>query len=212
LSNLVARVSQFLSDYRRGTHAIVFYHSQETKHQVLFSHLKFGEQSNQGLVYVCSEENPLQIKSEMREFGIDVDQLSERNRLIVNNYDRVYIVDGKVDVPSIIQTFSKVSMKYARMGLEGMRAAAEMSCFFKHGKVQDLLRYEEALHRKLEFPAEGVCAYNIFDLIEAGQLHTIMQLAKAHSPVIFAGPKQSLLVEPDRLEPQQVERAMEIRL
>lgn len=143
----------------------------------------------------------------MRGFGINVDQLSERNRLIVNNYDRVYIVDGKVDVPSIIQTFSKVSMKYARMGLEGMRAAAEMSCFFKHGKVQDLLRYEEALHRKLEFPAEGVCAYNIFDLIEAGELHTIMQLAKVHSPVIFAGPKQSLLVEPERLQPQQIERA-----
>lgn len=212
MSNLVARVSQFLSEYRNGTHAIVFYHSHDTKHQMLFSHLKFGAEGNQGLVYVCSEENPLQIKSEMKEFGINVDQLNERNRLIVNNYDRVYIVDGKVDIASIIQTFDKVSRKYAMMGLEGMRAAAEMSCFFRHDKVQDLLRYEEALHRRLEFPAEGMCAYNIFDLLESGHLQTIMQLAKAHDPVIFAGPKESLVIEPDKLKPQQIEEAMEIHL
>jgi hypothetical protein len=211
-NSLVSRVSQFLSQYRSGTHSIVFYHSQEMKRQLLFSHIKFGEEGNQGLAYVCSEESPLEIKNEMKQFGIDVDSLNQRKRLTVNNYDRVYIVDGKVNIPTIIESFANLSNSYAREGLTGMRAAAEMSCFFKHNKVPDLLRYEEALHRKLDFHAEGICAYNIFDLLKTGQLHTIMQLAKAHDPVIFAGPKESLVVEPDELKPQQVEKAMEIRL
>jgi hypothetical protein len=190
----------------------MFYHSQEMKRQLLFSHIKFGAESDQGLAYVCSEESPLEIKNEMTVFGIDADRLARGNRLIINNYDRIYIVDGKVNVPAIIESFSKLSRNYVSMGLKGMRAAAEMSCFLKHNKVKDLLAYEQALHRRLEFPAEGICAYNIFDLLKTGQLHTIMQLAKAHDPIIIAGSEQSIVVEPERFRPQQIERAMEIRL
>jgi hypothetical protein len=159
-----------------------------------------------------SPRNPGEIKNEMTAFGIDADQLAKRNRLVINNYDRIFIVDGKVNIEGVIESFSNLSRNYVSMGLKGMRAAAEMSCFFKHNKVKDLLAYEQALHRRFEFPAEGICAYNIFDLLKTGQLHTIMQLAKAHDPVIIAGSEQSILVEPEKFKLEQIERVKEIRL
>ena len=208
---LKPEISEFLSDFKPKTHAILFYDNQDNKHDLLFNHLKFGAESNQGLAYVCSEEKPLEIQQEMREFGIEVDALRERNRLTINNYDRVYIVNQQVDIPTIMGTFADLSKKYRSMGLDGTRAAAEMSCFFKEGKVKELIDYEYALHRKLAFPAEGICAYNIFDLVHSGKLETIMPLVRAHDPVIIAGPTEGLILEPDKVKPNRVEAAMQIQ-
>lgn len=130
---LSPEISGFLADFKSKTHAIVFYDNRDDKQDILFNHLKFGAENNQGLAYVCSEERPLEIQKEMREFGIEVDSLRERNRLAINNYDRIYIVNHQVNIPTIMSTFADLSRRYVSMGLDGMRAAAEMSCFFKEG-------------------------------------------------------------------------------
>jgi hypothetical protein len=182
------------------------------KRELLFSHLKFGAEGNQGLTYVCSEENPLIIKNEMRSFGIDVDQLVHRNRLTINNYDRIYIVGGKVNVPAIIESFANMSSAYARNGLEGMRAAAEMSCFFKHNMVKELIDYEYAMHRRLSIPAEGICAYNVRELTERNQLGIVMDLVRAHDPVLFTGPMGNLLLKPEKVKKEDIEKTMQIRI
>jgi hypothetical protein len=154
-----AKHSGFLADFKPKTHAIVFYDNQD---DILFNHLKFGAESNQGLAYVCSEERPLEIQKEMRKFGIEVDALRERNRLAINNYDRIYIVNHQVNIPTIMSAFADLSRKYISMGLDGMRAAAEMSCFFKEGKVKELIDYEYAPHRKFSFPAEELSVSDLF--------------------------------------------------
>lgn len=209
---LSPEVSEFLEDFKPRTHAVVFYDSPEKKHDLLFSHMKFGAQKNQGLAYVYSEEDSLHVQDGMRRYGIDVDGLKARNRLELSNYNRVYIVDGKVDIPEVMNKFAELAKKYQRMGLDGLRAAAEMSCFFREDKIKDLIAYEYALHRKLAFPAEGICAYSIFDLSKSGYLEMIMPLVRAHDPVILAGPRESLILEPEKVEDKDVEEAMRIKL
>ena len=205
-------ISEFLAEFRPRTHAVVFYDTRENKQELLFNHLKFGAESNLGLAYVCSEEKPQDIQKEMKTFGIDVNSLQSRNKLIVNNYDRIYIVNGEVNIPNIMTAFSDLSAKYMSMGLHGMRAAAEMSCFFQEGKVKELIDYEYALHRKFAFHAEGLCAYNIFDLHRSGNLGMIMPIVRAHDPVILAGPKESLILEPEKVENADVEETMKVRI
>lgn len=78
--------------------------------------------------------------------------------------------------------------------------------------MKELIDYECALHRKFSFPAEGICAYNIFDLVHSGNLDTIMPLVRAHDPVILAGPMEALVLEPDKVERGEVEAAMQIRV
>ena len=207
-----AEISEFLEEFRPRTHAVAFYDTQKNKHELLFKHLKFGAESNEGLAYVCSEERPQEIRQEMQAFGIDVEGLQARNRLLISKYDRIYIVDGEVNIPNIMGAFSDLSSRYRSMNLDGMRAAAEMSCFFEEGKVKELIDYEHALHRRFSFEAEGLCAYNIFDLSRSGNLGMIMPLVRAHDPVILTGPKESLILEPEKVESKDIEEAMKIKL
>jgi MEDS: MEthanogen/methylotroph, DcmR Sensory domain len=209
---LSTEISEFLSDFRRTTHAILFYDSQANKQEVLFNHMKYGERGNQGLAYVCSDETPQQVRGDMKKFGIDADGLRSRNRLVINNYDSIYIVDGEVNIPKIGEQFKDLAERYVASGLSGMRASAEMSCFFHHDKVKELLEYEYFMHRRLALPAEGICAYNIRELSERNQLGIIMPLVRAHDPVIMTGPHQSLLLEPEKVEEKQFEETMKVRI
>lgn len=209
---LSPEVSEFLEVFRPKTHAVVFYDSPDKKHDLLFSHLNYGAARDEGLAYVYSEEDSFQVQNGMKKFGIDVDGLKARNRLQINNYNRVYIVDGKVNVPDVMKKFAELARKYQAMGLRGMRAAAEMSCFIKENKVKDLISYEYALHRKLAFEAEGICGYNIHELSRSGNLGLVMPLVRAHDPVILAGPNQSLILEPEKVEGKDVEDALKVKV
>src|SRR5579875_68917 len=128
-------ISEFLADFKPKTHVIVFYDTPENKQQILFNHMKFGATGNDGLAYVCSEERPPKIREEMVDFGLDVEALRTRNRLTINDYNRIYIINGEVNIPNIMNAFAELSRKYSSMNLDGLRAAAEMSCFFHEGKV-----------------------------------------------------------------------------
>ena len=141
----------------------------------------------------------------MTEFGIDANSIRGKSMLTIENYDRVYIVDGQVKVPEIIGKFSRMADTYKSQGLSGLRAAAEMSCFFEHGKVDELIDYENALHRKFAFNAEGICAYNISDMSAKGFLNVIMPLVRAHDPVIFASPNGYVIVKPEKVEKKHLE-------
>jgi hypothetical protein len=211
LPMITREINEFLSDFRSHAHLILFYYEPEAKREILFSHLKFGEEK-QGLAYVCSEENPQQIRGGMKKFGIDADGLRTRGKLAISNYDEIYLVDHVANIAKIMTAFSEMTEKYRLMGLDGMRAAAEMTCFFREDKVKELMAYEYALHRRLRFPAEGICAYNIREMQSSGCLETIMPMIRAHDTVILAGPNESLLLDPVKVEQDEVEEAMQIEI
>jgi len=208
---LSPEVRDFLSRFEARTHAVLFYDNQETKRELLFSHLKFG-QDRQGQAYVCSEESPDQIREEMAAFGLDTKTFRGNNRLMIANYDDVYIVKGEVDIPRIIGKFASMVDTYKSRGFKGMRGAAEMSCFFQHGKVNELIAYENALHRKFSFAAEGICAYNILEMGKSGCLDLVMSLVRAHDPIIFASPNGYLIRKPDKVEERHVEMIMQVQI
>ncbi|HXQ93267.1 MAG TPA: MEDS domain-containing protein [Nitrososphaerales archaeon] len=208
---LSPEITDFLTNFEAGTHAILFYDSQESKRDLLFSHLKFGE-NYQGLAYVCSEENPDQIRGEMIKFGLDAKTVKGRERLIVSNYDDVYIVNGEVSIPGIIGKFSSLVDAYKSRGFTGLRAAAEMSCFIQNDKKDELVAYENALHRRFSFAAEGICAYSIAEMVRSGYLDVLMNLVRAHDPVIFASPTGYLLLRPDKIKKKDVEMIMQVQI
>ena len=190
-----------------GTHAILVYDSKENKRDVLFNHLMMGVYTD-GLVYACSEETPQEIRDELGSAGLDVEGLEENGILSVKNYDEVYIVDGVVNSTRIISGFSDLAWQYTRKGLGGVRASGEMSCFFKQGKVDQLLEYENALHRKLSFPGRGVCAYNLVEMGNVDSLDFVWPILRAHSLVIMTGPNGSFALEPEKVTKEDVEGAM----
>ena len=197
-------VHDFLSNFDPGTHVVLFYDTTESKRNLLFTHLKYGENS-QGLTYVCSEESPEQIRQGLLDFGMDTYAARDMNKLTITNYDDVYIVNGQVNVSTIIRKFAGMVDSYRNRGYNGMRAAAEMSCFFKHEKVDELIEYEKALHRKFAFKAEGICAYNISEICKLGYIDMLMPLVRAHDPVIFASPNGYLIMKPEKVRHKHIE-------
>src|SRR5579859_2498600 len=127
-------IAHALNVMEPGAHAVLIYDSRENKRDILFSHLRNGLASSR-LVYVCSEERPEQIRTAMRDNGIDVEKLEGSERLTISNYDEVYIKNGTVDTPGIIDGFAKLAWSCTRQGFKSLRATAEMSCFFRQGKV-----------------------------------------------------------------------------
>ena len=191
-----------------GTHAVAVYDSEERKEDVLFTHLKLGGVYD-NLVYVCSDESPAEARAAMWKNGLDVERRENEGTLSVKNYDQVYIVDGKVDSPSIIKGFSDLAYNYSFRGF-GMRAAAEMTCFFDHRKVDELVDYEKDLHRKFSFPAFGLCGYSLPKIVNSGNLEVLWPILRAHAVVIMTGPNGSFALEPEELESRDIEKTMEV--
>jgi hypothetical protein len=189
-----------------GTHAVAVYDSEERKEDVLFTHLKLGGKYD-GLVYVCSDESPGEAEVAMKRFGLDVEEREKEGTLSVRNHDEVYIVNGKVDSPKIIKGFSDLAYDYSSRGY-GMRAAAEMSCFFDHRLVDELVSYEQDLHRRFSFPAFGLCGYNLVKMYNSGNLDVLWPILRAHGVVIMTGPNGSFALEPEEIELKDVEKTM----
>ena len=189
-----------------GTHAVAVYDSEERKEDVLFTLLKLGG-AYDNLMYVCSDEGPREAEAAMRRFGLEVDRREQEGTLSVKNYDQVYIVNGKVDSPSIIKGFSDMAYNIYFRGL-GLRAAAEMTCFFDHRLVDDLVAYENDLHRKFSFPAFGLCGYSLMKMYNSGNLESLWPILRAHAVVIMTGPNGSFALEPEEIDRRDVEKTM----
>lgn len=202
-------VTDFLSNFEAGTHAILFYDNPGSKRELLFSHLKFG-QNRQGLAYVCSEESPEQIRIEMSDFGLDARSVRGSGRITIANYDEVYIVNGKVKIPEIIGKFSNMVDSSKSKGFSGLRAGAEMSCFFRENLVEELVAYERALHVRFSFSAVGICAFNVMEMVKSGRMDVFMSLIKAHDPIIYSTPSGFLLLKPPKVKPNDLETIMHV--
>jgi hypothetical protein len=200
-------VNAALEDMPNGTHAVLVYDSLENKRQVLFRHLRMGV-NREGLVYACSEETPQEIRRGLENSGVDVGNLEAKGTLMVKNYDEVYIVNGLVDSPRIVDGFSKLAWGFARKGMEGVRAAGEMSCFLREQKISELIQYERALHRKLSFPGKGICAYNLVEMETSGNLDALWPILKAHSLAIMTGPNGSFDLEPEKIQESDLKEAL----
>jgi len=204
-----SEIDDALEGMASGTHAMLVYDSLENKREVLFRHLRMG-MNREGLVYACSEEAPQQIRKGLESSGVDVAGLEAKGTLMVKNYDEVYIVNGRVDSPKIIDGFSRLAWGYARKGMEGIRAVGEMSCFLREQKVSELLQYERALHRNLSFPGKGICAYNLVEMETSGNLDALWPILKAHSLVIMTGPHGSFALEPEKIQEADLETVLGI--
>ena len=202
-------INAALEEMPSGTHAVLVYDSTENKREVLFRHLKLGMRT-EGLIYACSEEAPQEIRQGLESSGVDVGSLEANGMLMVKNYDEVYIVNGRVDSPKIVDGFSKLAWSYARNGMEGVRAAGEMSCFLREQKVSELLQYERALHQKFSFPGKGICAYNLVEMDTSGNLDALWPVLKAHSLVIMTGPRGSFALKPEEIKESDLEAALSV--
>jgi hypothetical protein len=181
------QVIRLIKDLKPTNHAMLLYESTNAKHNILFNYVKMGLDNGEAVVYIASEESPSQLVDAMRGFGIDVDRFEGSGALQILRCDEFYIVNGGVDPQSIYEYAKKMHAATLNYGFKGCRFVGEMSCFFKGGFVEELMRYEKGLHRILDIPVIALCAYNKRLIKEGDEIDLYNEMLKNHTTTIFAG-------------------------
>lgn len=129
----------------------------------------------------------------MVKYGIDVEHLEGKEALKIINYDSWYICGGKVDPHYTVSLWRKLLKESVKKGFKSVRACGEMTVFFKHNLIEDLLKYEGILHRRLELAMMGLCAYNLKDFT-GGKEMLMLKLTASHEYVIIMGEQKALTI------------------
>jgi sugar-specific transcriptional regulator TrmB len=182
------KVTGFMEQLRPTNHVIFVYDNPEAKYDVLFNYLKVGLDNGEVGVYVASDEEPSQIREAMKKFGVDVEEFEKKGALRIYGYEETYIIDGKFDITTTMKFWNKLYNEAIEKGFKGLRVTGEMACFFKHGLVQELIRYEKALHNVLDVPMIAICAYNAKILNKTKDpINIFNELSRAHGTALFTG-------------------------
>jgi hypothetical protein len=191
------RIISFVIDMKPNDHLIFLYSNPEDKHFVLFTYLKAGLERGEAAAYVASQETTQQIRKAMVEYGIDVKRYESRGALRIIDYKDWYIIGGGFDPSRTLDYWKKLIDETKKNGLKGLRITGEVSCFFDNEIVEDLMEYENSLHRKLDIPMMAICAYDkaLFQRQAAGYDPTqvIIGLLAAHSTAIIMTPEEGVV-------------------
>jgi hypothetical protein len=204
------KLTGFIKQIQPTNHIILFYDDSETKRRILYDYISDGLAKGKGIIYICSDESPDEVRDGLISYGIDVEPNERSEVLLIKNFEW-YIEKGNADTLKIINRMNDAYRKFSEKGL-GMRITGEMSCFFKQNKVRELLRYEYALHKVLTIPIDAICAYNLQSIVDAGYTDVIMPLVRAHGKAIFTAQGGSIIVEPNDVEDTDLERLLEIEI
>jgi hypothetical protein len=193
-----SEILEFVKNMRAKDHAILFYAGHQDKRDVLFTYVKAGLDLGEAVIYVASDEGVQEIKQAMEDFGLNAGKQEKRHALRIVDYREWYIMEGQFDVGKIVSRWEGALQEALARGFTGLRVAGEMSCFFKHHMLNELVIYERALHRELEFPMEAICAYDDSVVLKGAEenryLKLYLDLISAHGTILVVGPEEAAVV------------------
>jgi len=188
-----ARVTRFTEQLEPTDHVIFVYDSAESKRRVLFNYLKKGLTRGEAALYLVADESPEELKQTMRRSGVSVGKYEEDSALRVASFEDFETSSGTFDSAKALQMTKEAYDSAVKNGLRGVRSVEEMSWFFKHDRLDDLLEYEKALHRTLDIPVITICAYNSNSFKESGDpIGLYTKLVEAHGTVLFTAADNGL--------------------
>lgn len=175
-------------------HAIMFYECVEDKCRVLFDYLRAGLDSEEAVAYVAGfDETPSHVRSLLQKRGIDVDAFETKSMLQIMSYRDWYLVDGDFNVQRTITRWARLLSDALADGFNGLRVAGDATWFLKCDMKEELLKYENSLHRVLDMPLIAICAYSLPVLMQQNEVQLVVDLIKAHNNVIFLGTQAGLV-------------------
>jgi len=112
-----------------GDHDIFFYASSREKYETLFSNLKAGMRGGYSALYIASRENVAQIRAEMRNFGLELDN-PERLKIVTST--QWYTPDGEFNADRVINQHKSLIDESIDRGLEGGIVSADVADTFDY--------------------------------------------------------------------------------
>jgi hypothetical protein len=159
LTSRAEEASRYAERLTIRDHAVAFYDNDDFKRRISFPFLKAGLAQGASAVYIVSEDK---LDSEIRKiqkYGIDLDSLPKEAFTIIPDGEW-YLRKGRLEAKTIITNWQTLIHKKMKAGFAGVHSAGEVEVFFRNGKSEELLRYDESLGRR---PALDLCALCLYD-------------------------------------------------
>lgn len=186
--NINEKLIRVFDSLQPTDHILLIYRSLEAKYNVLCNYLKVGLEKGEVTVYIVSEEKLGQIRDVLKRFGIEVEKNEKAGALRIVGYNEFYIIDGNFNISTTTSLIKQMYDEALKKGFRGCRVFGEMSCFFHCNWNHKLIDYEKSLHRILNVPIIGMCAYNanLFEKVDH-PVELYNELLKTHGTVLFTG-------------------------
>jgi sugar-specific transcriptional regulator TrmB len=183
------RMKQLLHELQPTNHALFLYKTRDIKHMILFSFLAMGLERGEAAIYIATEESREHIRDAMMKWGLDVEVNEKTGALQIFEYESsIYDLKAQYDASLIISNIKQLYYDAIEQGFQGCRITGEMTCFFQRDMVEEMIDYEHALHRILDLPIIGICAFNSQSLNRLNDpLRIYNELLKAHGILLFMG-------------------------
>lgn len=159
---------QFLNNLKVGEHGCVYFSSKEEMRMILLAFVKSGLENNWGVVYATATESIDEVRNAMQRYGINTQYYEKKEEekgngsLIIIRGEDLYKNADNPDIENWINITKSVSDMFISKGKKGFRMAADLSSYFlSRGLVEQWLKLEYVLERKLSLPISILCAYDI---------------------------------------------------
>lgn len=180
-----SEIAKALQGLAPNDHAVLLYSNIDAKRELVFPFLQAALE-NEGVAIYVSEHEPFdEVKDAMRRWGIYVDRhLSDRSLAIADHEGltaaEVRLTDLKMG--SLLRDLMERLVK--RGG--PIRIVADLTLPVKRGMVDEIVRRERTLGRRLELPLTMVCAYEdtVADIREG---EFLIEMLRTHNQAIFPG-------------------------
>lgn len=180
--NLPYEPVRYVRHLTEGDHAVLFYDTDDIKHEISFPFLDVGLLKDEAVVYLVAESKIDSEKREIQRHGLNVDNF-RKGAFTIKSAEEWYLKKGKAKAKTIIDNWLSLVKEKQKAGFIRLRGATEMEVFFNYGKSKELLRYEAALGRQLPPSLCGLCLYDTHMIKE----QQFIQLNHSHGHSIFKG-------------------------
>jgi len=162
-------------------HTVLFYSDIAAKRSLIFPFLQ-DALAKQGMAVYATGHEPLdEVRAAMRLSGIDVDNREAERSLIIEDIRAFTTADGGLDDLKIDQALADYATHAGPI-----RIVADPTILVKQDMIDEVIRRERILRRRLELPLTVVCPYED-TVASAREGEFLIDMLRTHNYAIFPG-------------------------
>ena len=152
-------IPSVVEDIRRSDfqeHNLLIYPDLQSFRQIYSECTKQALDNNEVVFLATTYDSFDRIEDALRSKGISVDDEKKKGNLIIVDAIRTY----QIDTYGAMNFAKDLVVRAARDGKEGVFNLSDMGSFFLSERIDELIRYEQSLPKKMDLKFKAICSYH----------------------------------------------------
>lgn len=152
-------IPSVVDDIRRSDfqeHNLLIYPDLQSFRQIYSECTKQALDNNEVVFLATTYDSFDRIEDALMSKGISVDDEKKKGNLIIVDAIRTY----QIDTYGAMNFAKDLVVRAARDGKEGVFNLSDMGSFFLSERIDELIRYEQSLPKKMDLKFKAICSYH----------------------------------------------------